>query len=250
LGELPVQAEIPEWLQESMATMPSELEDDDDALSPPAKRATAEMMVADLGLDDDIDEVELPDWLQSGADQDSGMIDLDIFDEADEDDTLDEAFELEPLDMTDTQDTWVEAFSTEDTGELAAWYDDAVANFEGSEASVTAQASNLEVTLEVADLPIETKLAEGSHQTVPAWLDGADDDDDSDTEFAAAQDEGMGWLSEDIGDETESDIPDWLKDTVDDSITEDEDLPDWLAGEADIEPDEIPDWLRETMDEE
>src|SRR5690606_40920222 len=107
-----------------------------------------------------------------------------------------------------------------DTGELAAWYDDAVANFEGSEASVTAQASNLEVTLEVADLPIERKLAEGSPQNVPAWLGGADDDDDSDIEFAVAQDEGMDWLSEDIGDETEFDIPDWLKDTVDDSITD------------------------------
>ncbi len=248
LGELPVQAEIPEWLQESMATMPSEVEEPED-VSPPAKTATAEMMVADLGLDDDIDDVELPDWLQGGAEQDTGMIDLDIFDEVEEDDTLDEVFELEALDMSDTQDTWVEAFSTEDTGELAAWYDDAVASFEGDDAPVIAQTTSVDVTLEVADLPIESKLTEGSPQNVPAWLGGVDDGDHN-VEVAAAQDDSMDWLNEDLSGEAALDMPDWLKDTVDDTITESEDLPDWLAGEADIEPDEIPDWLRETMDEE
>ncbi|GAB5492711.1 MAG: hypothetical protein Phog2KO_29260 [Phototrophicaceae bacterium] len=244
LSELPVPAEIPDWLQDSMATMPSELEDDEPEEQ---KTATAEMMVADLGLDEDIENVEIPDWLQSGAEQDTGAIDLDIFD-ADEEAFDEEVFELNIADMTETQDTWVEAFSAEDTGELAAWYDDAITTFEGDSEPIVAQVESADIVLEFADLPIERNLAEGTAQNVPAWISGSDIGQS--VEVEAVQDDNMDWLNEDVSTDDEIDMPDWLKDTVDDSVTDGEDLPDWLAGEEDISEDDIPDWLRETMDEE
>ncbi|MGB7339172.1 MAG: hypothetical protein WBC91_09795 [Phototrophicaceae bacterium] len=236
--EMPVAAEIPDWLQESMTAMPVDDADDDDEIDfSVGKKATAEMMVADLGLDDEIIEAEIPDWLQGGISEDTGIIENDIFAE---------------IDITETQDTWVEAFSKDDSQELEQWYNDAVSNLDGDTEPATAIVTE-DVSLQAADLPIESKLDEGSAQTVPAWFDSSSGQS---VEVEAVQGD-MDWLGEDFEDEdfvatseADVDMPDWLQDTVDDSVTADADLPDWLAGETDISADEIPDWLRETMEEE
>lgn len=49
----------------------------------------------------------------------------------------------------------------------------------------------------------------------------------------------------------DADMPDWLKEQVDDSVSPEDVLPEWLSGEnVDIESvDDIPDWLRETMED-
>ncbi|MEL6310411.1 MAG: hypothetical protein AAFQ52_19885, partial [Chloroflexota bacterium] len=113
--------------------------------------------------------------------------------------------------------------------------------------------------LQAADLPIESELPEGSPQTVPDWLAGDVVGEIRDThqsvEMAAAPDDvaesmDMDWLTEGEEDAIEADMPDWLRENVDDTVADSDDLPEWLAGETDISPEEIPDWLRETMDED
>lgn len=257
----PLQAEIPEWLEQSMAVA-------EEAEEEPVKTDTAEMMIADLGLEEEIEDTELPDWLAGGMEQDTGDIAEDIFDEMDEvveeaDLNLGDDLDTVPVnvfDITDTQDTWVEAFSQEETGELAAWYDDAVSSLEDNESSVAEVEAEIEelddiaeaVILQVADLPIESTLSAGTPQAVPDWMSTSDDSDRSMEVAVALDDGGMEWLDEGADDEAAvtEDMPDWLLETVDDSVTEGDELPDWLAGETDISPDEIPDWLRETMDDE
>ncbi|MEL6404876.1 MAG: tetratricopeptide repeat protein [Chloroflexota bacterium] len=262
--EMPVQAEIPDWLEQSMASAPVISEDEpEEADDIPVKKATAEMMIADLGLDDVEDGTDIPDWLQGGMEDDSGDINADIFDDAIIGET-EPSEPVTPIDVTDTQDTWVEAFSAEESQELAAWY-------EGARADATGDADNqpaiqAEPTaelptegLQAADLPIESELPEGSPQTVPDWLAGEVIGEIRDThqsvEMVAAPDNvaesmDMDWLTEGEEDAIEADMPDWLRENVDDTVADSDDLPEWLAGETDISPEEIPDWLRETMDED
>jgi tetratricopeptide (TPR) repeat protein len=60
----------------------------------------------------------------------------------------------------------------------------------------------------------------------------------------------LDWLTDDDL-EGEADIPDWLREQVDDTVTAGETMPDWLNEEdIDIDTDDVPAWLRETMDEE
>jgi hypothetical protein len=241
----PVQAEIPDWLQESMAS--SAVDDDEEIeLATPAKTSTAEMMIQDLGLDEALEEAEIPDWLQSSMGEDSGDISVDIFAE----EILEELDESEKaISPTDTSDTWVQAFSEEESGDLDDWYESAVAQLGGQ----TAPASPPMGHLQSADLPIERNLPEGTPQGIPDWLGtqrSIDPMSDS-IEMASVAGGDMDWLGTDDTEAIDSDMPDWLKETVDDSITSEEDMPSWLQGQSvDVEPDEIPDWLRETMDEE
>ncbi|MEM9953026.1 MAG: hypothetical protein AAF846_15585 [Chloroflexota bacterium] len=260
--ELAVAAEIPDWLQESMSSAPP-AEDDAEP-----KKATAEMMILDLGLEEADEDQEIPDWLQGNLDDDSNVIEDDLFLEEvvnENEEEADIVYEGDDLNLSseDTQDTWVAAFSNEDSQELESWYNSAVAQLgDTSEApAITDDALAGAITLEHADLPIESKLPEGSPQNVPTWL--SDEPSDVSVEVEAIQND-MSWLGDDFAsDDSEDDvpafaftdsddanIPDWLQETVDDSVTAGEDLPDWLAGETDISTDEIPDWLRETMDEE
>src|SRR5690606_29705565 len=120
----------------------------------------------------EISEAEIPDWLQGGMDEDTGAIEQDIFDE----EFLEEvevAPEINILDGTDTQDTWVAAFSTEGNSNLQEWYENAVAELEGGNSPADSIPTSAEVgeepvlvqtvgavSLEVANLPIESKLAE------------------------------------------------------------------------------------------
>lgn len=244
----PVQAEIPDWLQESMAAAPPEPEEEPVA-EMPTKTTTAEMMAAELFPEDEdaIEPAEIPAWLQGGMGEDSGDISADIFaaevlEEADE---RDEGINISKI---DTSDSWVQAFSGEDSPELEDWYEKASAQIDGGEIPTEpAPVSDLQA----ADLPVESNLPEGTPQGVPAWIGAQTVGSAGDSMEMAGVGDDMDWLGTDETESIEDDMPDWLKETVDDSVTADEDMPGWLQGEgADIEPDEIPDWLRETMDED
>jgi hypothetical protein len=235
---MPVQAEIPDWLRDSMETIePVE----EEVITAPRPSDTGEMMAAKLFDEEEAAPAELPDWLSTGMNEDTGVIDADIFAAAEEESAATPAFAL------DTQDTWVEAFTQEESGELAEWYENAVAGLEGGEVPAVVGAV---AALATADLPDEDSLQAGTPIAVPSWLSGEVTVGES-VEVAATMVNDMDWLTTDEAEAIEAEMPDWLMDTVDDSITADEALPDWLQGEdLDIAPADIPDWLRETVEEE
>lgn len=270
-----VQAEIPDWLKEQMSSV-ADIEEEEETVAAPAvkKSDTSEMMIAQLGLDEEAEEsVELPDWLSGGASEDTGDIALDIF--ADVPVTEKDTHEVL---IPDTQDTWVQAFQQEASGELEQWYEGEIsrigspvppASAKPTPEPVAAQPAAVPAGgLQAADLPDETGVVQGEAMLVPGWLSGeempmeVDEPEVEIPDWLSASDamlsveaeavEEMDWLSTDDAGILEADMPDWLKEQVDDSITSGEDLPSWLAGEdIDIESvEEIPDWLRETMDEQ
>lgn len=265
-GEL-VEADIPEWLRESMDQEPPIADMDD---TPQDKTATAEMMVQELGLDDEIDteldDDEFPDWLAGADDEDTGDI-SDIFAEEMDDTEPDIAASLAaeaesdmPDDMNiDTNDSWVAAFSGEDSEELADWYQRERARVEGEDELAGAQTAQPAADLKAADLPLETDLPQGQPQAMPQWMGSADTASDEPADVPAsvsgsvetqAVEGDLDWLTEDDL-EGEADIPDWLREQVDDSVTADDNVPDWLSEEdIDIDTDDVPDWLRETMEDE
>jgi hypothetical protein len=225
----------------------------------PAKTDTAEMMLKNLGLDDQVDEPDgLPDWL-SDTDEDTGDIAVDIFAASAADDKG-----TKEVDIKDTSDSWVQAFQQEASGELEEWYEDSVAQIDGDEVpaalSQTAPrptpdpvAATVAGGLQSADLPIETTLPQGQAMAVPDWLSDEEPEPVPATtathissempSIEAMAVEDMDWLSTDESEFIEGDMPDWLKEQVDDSVTAGEQLPDWLAdGELNIESvEEIPD---------
>ncbi len=246
----PIEAEIPDWLQETMAENMPDDESEESATS------TAEMMVAGLGLDDEADDEEetFPDWLAEGSEDDTGVIGDDIFDEGEIEAALPEA----------TDDTWVQAFVAEGTGDLEQWYTNALQEVSG-DLDAAASAPD-EATAEVgeegeaeellaADLPPETRLPAGHPQALPAWMTG--EEASSATEMPAVDvvdEEDLSWLegdTSDLGDFDDEEMPTWLRQQVDEDAA-DEETPDWIAeaGLGDIPLEEIPEWLRETMDEE
>jgi hypothetical protein len=236
---MPVQAEIPDWLRDSMETIEAV---EEETVSAPRPSDTGEMMAAQLFGDEAPPVSELPDWLSTGMSEDTGAIGEDIFAVPEEESPNTAAFAL------DTQDTWVEAFSQEESGELAEWYENAVASLDGSEAPLAAALPL--GGLAVANLPDEDSLQAGTPMRVPDWLSGEVTIGES-IEVAATLVDDMDWLTTDEAEAIEADMPDWLRDTVDDSVAPDEALPDWLQGEnLDIAPADIPDWLRETVEEE
>ena len=275
----PVAAEIPDWLQDQMASATQEMQATEEEPVASGKTDTSEMMIADLGLEDlDEEEVDIPDWLLSeddsdeedeaieepvieaeipdwltGDSEDSGIIEEDIFADVNlDDDGIDET-------QIDTSDTWVAAFMEEDTGEMAAWYEEQRAKVDAGEIPDVVTATKLEAV----DLPIESELSEGQPMAVPDWVSGdvapepiaesAPAFMQEEVQEFAAEDEDMSWLSTGELAEAELDMPDWLRDTVDDSVVTEEDaLPEWLASDelVDMDVEEIPDWLRETIDDD
>jgi len=269
------QAQIPEWLQETLGdsplgARPNQAAEPEEAV--PGKTDTAEMMAAALGLDQEIDDdasEALPDWLQPEVnEQDSGDI-TDIFADIDMSDFEDDLGEQEPApegdSVTDilqnTDDSWVQAFVAEESGEMEEWYSEQlqIITEQSDDTAALGDTTAGEAPadeLQDADLPVETGLPAGQPQAMPAWMRG-----DSDETPAAEPDKRLqtesiemdvSWLSEADSALDDEEMPDWLREQVDDSVAAaSEDVPDWLQEEAaDIALDGIPDWLRETMDEE
>jgi hypothetical protein len=108
--------------------------------------------------------------------------------------------------------------------------------------------------LQAANLPLELALEHGEAMLLPVWLGGDAPAAGKSTvmpSIGATSVDDMDWLGGD-SESGDIDMPDWLKEQVDDSVAPAEELPAWLAGgDIDIESvEEIPDWLRETMGEE
>ena len=265
-----IEAEIPDWLKETMSTAEMEAVDEE-----AEKRATSEMAAAIFGMDDEdeddlgLDEEDLPDWLQENAASDTGEIRADIFEEIIEDEDL-QAMDEDEMPVTaeelqiDTSDSWVEAFVAEEEKEeeLAQWYNQQLQNM-GEEAS-PAPADETPIpeaapaaSLQPADLTMEMELPAGTPMSVPAWM--SDDTSTLDNqEVSTVEVDEMDWMSTDETEAVGDDMPDWLRETVDDSVTDETDFAAWMDEEGfegledvdDLDVADIPDWLRETMDEE
>ena len=267
-----IEAEIPDWLKETMSTAEMEAVDDE-----AEKRATSEMAAAIFGMDDEdeddlgLDEEDLPDWLQENAASDTGEIRADIFEEITEDEDL-QAMDIDEDEMPvtaeelqiDTSDSWVEAFIAEEEKEeeLAQWYNQQLQNM-GEEASpIPADETPIPevapaASLQPADLTMEMELPAGTPMSVPAWMsDSAGTLDNQ--EVSTVEVDEMDWMSTDETEAVGDDMPDWLRETVDDSLTDATDFAAWMDEEGfegledvdDLDVADIPDWLRETMDEE
>lgn len=256
----PIVAEIPDWLQAEMGTMPvvESAPVSDEALL--AQLGFTEDAVIDEGafsaqfaIEDDATEeadfleedddalpvAEMPAWLLEDLDGEEDETVADIFaHEA----PVQSATATAPKPnnfQIDESDPWVMALTTEveNEAELQSWYERQLNQIEPE---------NIPNALQSAMFPIETELMNGRAQDVPMWLVGE--------ELATSQQvvetpqievsELPDWLQETPVD----DVPDWLN--VSDSAGAGE-LPDWLAGaDVDISADDIPDWLRETVEEE
>lgn len=250
-----LEPQIPDWLQESMETVPPDeeveiMEEDveDEAIA--SLFSDEASMENDLLADATADDLpEMPDWLKDDAMDDTGDI-ADIFatiDEEDDDadfdeeeaDSLLDTSEL-VLDMSSNEDPWIEALETEDSPQLQSWYEERIREYESGEYEMMPAAS---VTLAAANLPAETTLPAGELQTVPVWLaEGANIPAASSDQLSVAP------VPDLFGDDDDADMPDWLRDQIEDEAAETA-VPDWLQEEGlDIEADEIPQWLLETID--
>jgi hypothetical protein len=280
---LPIEAEIPDWLQESFAST-----------------STGEMQLVNadidalLGEDEDVEDAELakfgtleaevveveatpapiPDWLQA-LDNEPETID-NIFDGGN---TIPEPIveaQKAKVEVDDT-DSLVKAFNdeAENQAALQAWFDKAMNRISNGGDGVTTSEETVVVpsippvvaeaipladaptvvahsvggVLAHVELPIEEELAQGEPIEVPAWLLGvASTTNVKVTETAPVNIvDDAHWFDAPNAD---SDIPDWLRAQVDDSVIPSGDLPDWLSGSEIDASSDLPDWLRETVDEE
>jgi len=245
----PIEANIPDWLQEQFGGPPPEL-----AAAP---SSDADSFFADLGLDEPAaiaSDQDMPSWLteELGSDLPSDMpiaAPMDFFagiDDAHAPETAADtsASGADQVLRFDVDDPLVIALTqeAEDQAQLERWYKNQVSGLSGGSADAVAAQQGLAE----AELPIETQLPAGEAQTMPAWLSG--EEAIAEEEFEPIQ-AIPDWLQEQSADV----LPDWLAGGDDESIAvgDEEALPDWLAAaEVDIAPDEIPDWLRETIVEE
>jgi hypothetical protein len=275
-GDLPpIEVEIPDWLQESFASV-----DQDDAFSdiPMAQ------MLKDLGLTDDssdaapmlvdlqsapptpldwqveiqdapdpaeldlnelitsdeveaaaLDTVEIPSWLLEQAGELSDDM-SDIF--ADEHTALMEL--SQPALVIDDSDPWVQAFAEESSHPemLEAWYNQRIAQISGVEEAPQAEPAAVETAasgLRPAQLPQETALEPALPVAVPSWLHGEP--------VEPTPQAGAEWFETD-----EEPIPSWLQAQVAEELAPTDPLPDWLAG-ADLTNTEVPQWLLQTVEE-
>ncbi len=243
-----IEAEIPDWLQETMAESAADTADTDEE---PSATSTAEMMIAGLDLGDDTEaEDQIPDWLQEDIAEDTGDIEEDIFAEED----FEAEFEADTLLLDsvtdDEQDTWEQAFAAEQSGKLDTWYEQALQEVSDDILDDLPEDEPAGELLS-ADLPAEDHLPKGQPQALPAWMTG--DETSTIAEVPAIEEEDLSWLADDdttSDDLDDEEMPAWLRQQVDEPA--EEDVPDWVqqAGLSDIPLEEIPEWLRETMDEE
>lgn len=276
LDEEPLAAEIPSWLQEM--GMPEELQvgESEDALDEMEKLFSDEIEIEE--------PVDLPDWLKE-TEEEAISADLsDIF--ADELDEFEPVISAAPTTSAapaasmeiDTSDPWVEAFSMESQSEpqLEAWYQEQVQRLERGEEPLTAAALGMAgeaipaptpavpsvvqaadaVALAAAQLAPDEDLSEGEVEPVPDWMIAglgvkvADFAAIEEAEAEALPD----WLEAEpqaVMAGADDEMPEWLREQVDESSIDEEELPEWLR-EADvtIAPEEIPDWLRESFTDE
>ncbi|MFQ3648252.1 MAG: tetratricopeptide repeat protein, partial [Anaerolinea sp.] len=283
-GDLPpIEAEIPDWLQESFASIDQDnLSDipvaqmlEDLGLTEQEFNATSPLIdpqyAAPTPLDwqveihDAPDPVELdfntlvgiedeaapeltaaaiPAWiLEQTGDLSGDMMD-DIF--ADDENTVPIELEQRPL-VVDTSDPWVQAFAKESSSpqELEAWYNSRVAQIgDGPPPARVEPAAALE---QAAPVIGGLQAAQLPAETV---LDHATPVtvptwlvDDA---VVAAPEPAAApeWFEAD-----EEPIPSWLQSQVAEELTPNDPLPDWLAG-ADVAGTEVPSWLLETVEEQ
>lgn len=250
-----IEPQIPDWLQESMETVPPD--EDVEVIDDDVEGEVISSLFSDeAAMEDDLladatgdDLPEMPDWLKEDAMDDTGDI-ADIFatidEEADDADFDEEEAEslLDTselvLDMNANDDPWIEALETEDSPQLQSWYEEKVREYESGEYEMPAAS----VTLSAANLPEETALPAGELQAVPVWLaEGANIPAASSEQLSVAP------VPDLFGEEEDLEMPGWLQQQVADEGADSGAVPDWLQEEGlDIEADEIPQWLLETID--
>jgi len=235
----PIEANIPDWLQEQFGGPPPEL-----AAAP---STDAESFFADLGLDEPsaptLAKAELPSWLSEDLDDGQSAVPIpapmDFFTDVAE--PIQEEAPLPTLSF-DVDDPLVIALTqeAEDQAQLERWYQNQMSGI-GKESSPPPAAPQ---GLAQAELPVETQLQAGEAQAMPAWLSG---------EIVEEEPQAIQTIPDWLQEQASDALPDWLVSQDDESIAmgDEESLPDWLAAaDVDIAPDDIPDWLRETIVEE
>jgi tetratricopeptide (TPR) repeat protein len=213
----PIPAELPDWLLE-------QVQPPDDLLTSMASDSQQSVLRDEIVEPPSVPD--LPDWLQATESQQGDLELENIFDTEAEAPTLSD----EERTFYST-DPWVQAFSEEaaaDPNVIPEWYEKALRD-PRRYAAVEQQLGGVQ-TLADADLPPETSVPAGAPEAVPDWLTGS---------VAAAEAEAV---------PAEASGEDWL---MAEGEYVDEALPDWLA-ETNLEVpiSEIPDWLKETIETE
>lgn len=279
----PIQAEIPDWLKESFASIDQDTmsdipvaqmledlgltEEEFNATSPLIDPQYAAPTPLDwqveihdapdpaeldfnalVGIEDDaapeLTAAAIPAWiLEQTGDLSGDMMD-DIF--ADDENTVPIELEQRSL-VVDTSDPWVQAFAKESDSpqELEAWYSSRVAQIgDGAPPARVEPAAALEPAA-----PVIGGL-QAAQLPVEAVLEHA-------TPVTVPA-----WLMDDAVETTpepapaqewfpteEEPIPSWLQSQVTEELAPSDPLPDWLAG-ADLTETEVPSWLLETVEEQ
>lgn len=247
-----IEPSIPDWLQESMETIPPiEAEDEEEEIDEAmlanlfSSEAAEELdMLEEASAIGGDDVPEMPDWLKEDALEDAGDI-SDIFADIESETaaTVDEP-EIDTgelvLDVESTDDPWIEAFASEDSPQIQAWYEQKVKEFETGELDESKVAPA--ASLSPAELGDDVNLPMGQLQSVPDWL--AQGAETPELAVASVPD----WIESDEEIAEETGMPDWLREQVDDTVTDPSELPDWIRDEnLDIDAEQIPPWLLESV---
>ncbi len=282
-GDLPpIEVEIPDWLQESFASIDQDTISDipvaqmleDLGLTEEKFNATSPLIdpqyAAPTPLDWQVEIQDAPDpaeldfnalvgveeetapeltaaaipaWiLEQTGDLSGDMMD-DIF--ADDENTVPIELEQRQL-IVDTSDPWVEAFDKESSHpeELEAWYNSRIAQI--GDGALPARAEPAAALEQAAPITGGLQAAQLPVETV---LEHATPVNvpawlvSEPVEVVPEPAAAPEWF------ETEEEpIPSWLQSQVAEELTPNDPLPDWLAG-ADLTETEVPSWLLQTVEE-
>lgn len=263
------EAELPDWLLQQVG-------------APPVQETVAVPESAPLTDDIVPPTVDMPDWLRQDMPEDESLDFNQIFVEETSETSQQVVVASPGADLVvDTSDPWVEAFEEErrQGDAVPKWYlekigavddEEAGISFEIGEAAAatanivaaataafTAAGAAASIALQKAVLPAESELSEGEPMEVPDWMDVAVTMPPAVTAASPAfasdgETQPLSFLTETPVAAAVSDMPDWLREQVEEEAVAPAELPEWLRG-VDV-PEEavsaVPDWLRDSIDEE
>lgn len=224
----PIRAEIPDWLLEQVGPPPA------DDLAPVDNRPAFESLFPDAVETKALSGLEIPDWMHEETAPDQPLSIADVF----VSEQQESAEAILPKTEIDPGDPWVEAFDLEhelgeiDINNVPDWYvanladPERIARVEGmvkTPATAEAQTRSESGPLLAAHFREEDVLVPGEPQPLPEWMVAA---------LPLTTPEPTVAASVPVQQSDVEPIPDWMRDM-----------------DTDVLPEDIPEWLKQAIDD-